>query len=176
MLDRKGDPPSIKLVSAGLGCRNTGPTVSWLGSACCRASLAKDLALLPLPFGSSSSKLLSLACHLGVVVPRRGHESSTFLRAFHQPVPSSSSRTLWAPTHGSLRPHLTRNSPCPLFKGAIIFLFFFSYHVHVLTPPFVSFCFAYFISYGSNAAFVCLVALDLSRKTRPVGFLLLTVL
>lgn len=147
MLDRKGDPPSIKVVSAGLGCRNTGPTVSWLGSACCRASLAKDLALLPLPFGSSSSKLLSLACHLGVVVPRRGHESSTFLLAFHRPVPSSSSRTLWAPTHGSLRPHLTRNSPCPLFKGAIIFFIFFFLSRSRADSPFcfVLFCLLYFL-------------------------------
>lgn len=147
MLDRKGDPPSIKLVSAGLGCRNTGPTVSWLGCACCRASLAKDLALLPLPFGLSSSKLLSLACHLGVVVPRRGHESSTFLLAFHQPVPSSSSRTLWAPTHGSLRPHLTRNSPCPLFKGAIIFFIFFFLSCSRADSPFcfVLFCLLYFL-------------------------------
>lgn len=29
-------------------------------------------------------------------------------------------------------------SPCPLLKGAIVF---FSYHIHMLTPPFVLFCF-----------------------------------
>lgn len=42
----------------------------------------------------------------------------------------------------------------------------------MLTPPFVLFCFYYFISYGSNAAFVCLVALDLSRKPSLWVFLI----
>lgn len=117
---------------------------------------------LTLHFVSSSSKLVSLMWHLEVMVPCCWQESSTFLLAFYRTVPSSSSSTLWATTqHSSFWPHLTLTLLAPSLK---VLSYFFLITFTCWPPLLFCFVFYYFISYGSNSAFVCFVALDLSRK------------